>query len=55
MLIIADDMEDSEDATVISRRNVLIGGVAVLASAGATAVTVAGSAKAVTSTSPTAR
>ena len=52
MLPITDYKETSEDGTQISRRNVLIGGAAILASAALPTVTVAASAKAVTSTSP---
>jgi non-heme chloroperoxidase len=52
MLPSTDYKENSKDGTQISRRNVLIGGAAILASAALPAVTVAASAKAVTSTSP---
>ena len=47
-----DDKENSKEGTQISRRNVLIGAAAMLASAALPAVTVAASAKAATSTSP---
>ena len=51
MPAITDDKENFKEGRQISRHNVLIGGAATLAAGALPAVTVAGSAKAATSTS----